>query len=81
MSFFFEVQPGVLTTLTQSITFALPPKRGVLYVDGTTNTIKISNDPAFGISTTITLTNNQAEVCAAFIQCTSGSPVIIFKTY
>jgi len=74
------IMPGVITTLTQSVIYALPPKRCLLYAS--TGTFTVSNDSAMVTSTAITVdTNNQAELAAAFIRCTTSDISVVVKTY
>lgn len=75
-----SIMPGVITSLTQSTVYALPPKRCLLYA--TTGTFTLSNDSAMTTSTAVTVdTNKQVEVAAAFIKCTTNTIDVVVKTY
>lgn len=60
---------GPVHTLLQNVSYALPPRKCLLYAD--TGTITVSSD---GTNfTAVTLTNQQAELAAAFIKSTAGA--------
>ena len=73
------LQMGVQTAITQNTIYALPSVRTRLFTT-TAATIQQSNDPAFGASATVTLTEGTSqELAGGFIRCTSGNITISLK--
>jgi hypothetical protein len=73
------ISPGVTTTLTQNIVYALPGALCKLYSQTAGATFTQSNDIAFAASTACTLVEGAYEVSAAFIKSTAGDAVVLLK--
>ena len=74
-----QLQLGKVEAMTQSIIYALPPKRCLMFTTDTTATFQQSNDVAFAASVAVAFTNGQQEVAGAFIRCTSASVNVMLK--
>lgn len=69
-----------LNSLAEDVIYALPAKRCLLFCADTA-TLTVSNETDFNPSKTLTLTDGQVEVAAAFIQCTTGAAIVTLKTF
>lgn len=65
---------GPATTLTQNVGYALPSVRVLARVAGTIETSQDNSTYA-----AVTLTNNQAELAAAFVRSTASGTIITLK--
>jgi hypothetical protein len=73
------ISPGVTTTLTQNIIYALPGVQCKLYTNTAGATLVQSNDIAFASSSACTLVEGGYDVSAAFIKSTAGDAIVLLK--
>lgn len=79
MAITFALQCGIPEVMAQSTIYALPPKMVMLSAVGTP-TFTVAEDLAFTSPKTVTLdTNNEVQLAAGFIQCTTGTTTVFLK--
>jgi len=74
-----QLQLGKVEAMTQSIIYALPERRALLFTTDTTATFQQSNDAAFAASVAMAFTAGQQEVAGAFIRCTSANVNVMLR--
>lgn len=71
----FGLSLGPIHVLEQNVAYALPPKRCLLFSDGTAPTFQQSTTEAFTANVAVTLSGGQAELAGGWIRCTNLATV------
>ena len=66
------IMPGQTVSAAQNVIYALPPQRCVVYCDGTSAALEVSNDTTFTTKAALTLTAGQSEANGRFIRSTGA---------